>query len=89
MFPCVYVCGSFYVCVYAYVCMRVYTCITYVYMFVCMYTYMCVRVYNVYFRLTHVQYIVSVYIQAADCTIGFLLYLDAYHLPYYCISFKV
>ena len=46
---------------------------------------------NVYIRLTHVFlsihyyaiifYIVSVYMQAADCTIGFLLYLDAYHLP--------
>ena len=27
--------------------------------------------------------------QAADCSIGFLLYLDAYHIPYYCVSFNV
>ena len=52
---------------------------------------------SVLFRLTHVfsvdtlimQYIVSVYMQAADWTTGFLLYLDAYHLPYYCMSFNV
>ena len=41
---------------------------------------------NVYFRLTHVFSVdtllsVSVYMQVADRTIGFLLYLDAYHLP--------
>ena len=35
----------------------------------------------VFCRYTIIQYIVSVYMQAADCTIGFLLYLDAYHLP--------
>ena len=41
---------------------------------------------NVYFRLTHVFSVdtllcITLYIQVADCTIGFLLYLDAYHLP--------
>ena len=35
------------------------------------------------------HYIVSVYMQVADCMIGFLLYLDAYHLPEYCMSFNV
>ena len=35
----------------------------------------------VFCRYTIMYYIVSVYMQAADCTIGFLLYLDAYHLP--------
>ena len=35
------------------------------------------------------QHIISVYIQTADCTLGFLLYLGAHHLPYYCMSFNV
>ena len=35
----------------------------------------------VFCRYTIMHYIVSVYIQVADYTIGFLLYLDAYHLP--------
>ena len=43
----------------------------------------------VFCRYTIMQYIVSVYMQAADCTIGFLLCLDAYRLPHYCMSFKV
>ena len=43
----------------------------------------------VFCRYTIRQYIVLVYMQAVDCTIGFLLYLDAYHLPYYCMAFKV
>ena len=43
----------------------------------------------VFCRYTIMQYIVSVYMQAADCMIGLLLFLDAYHLPYYCMSFKV
>ena len=35
----------------------------------------------VFCRHTIMHYIVSVYMEAADGTIGFLLYLDAYHLP--------
>ena len=35
----------------------------------------------VFCRYTIMHYIVSVYMQVADCTIGFLLYLDAYRLP--------
>ena len=35
----------------------------------------------VFCRYTIMHYMVSVYMQVADCTIGFLLYLDAYHLP--------
>ena len=35
----------------------------------------------VFCRYTIMHYIVSVYMQVADCTIGFLLYLDTYHLP--------
>ena len=42
----------------------------------------------VFCRYTIMQYIVSVYMQEADCTIGMLL-LDAYHLLYYSMSFKV
>ena len=36
---------------------------------------------SVFCRYTIMHYIVSVYMQVADCTIGFLLYLDAYRLP--------
>ena len=43
----------------------------------------------VFCRYTIMQYIVSVFVQAAVSTLGFLLYLDAYDLPYNCMSVNV